>query len=108
MSVALMIEATENNEVLDFTPVATQESFVRFWLPMCKELGLQLIPLSESGLLVTGETVDDVVSELDLLKNAVEQLAGLSQYGNMAERIRAIRDKILATKGNNKVKVWLG
>jgi len=32
----------------------------------------------------------------------------LSQYGNMAERIRAIRDKILATKGNNKVKVWLG
>jgi hypothetical protein len=108
MSVALIISTAETDEVLDFTPIATQGSFVRFWLPACRELGLQLIPLLESGMLLTEEALDDFVRELSLLEHAVQQRVDSPECVNMTDRIRTLTTKLLSIKGNRDVKVWIG
>jgi hypothetical protein len=108
MSIGLLISSEENDEVLDFSPMATQDTFVRVWLPICHELGLEFIPIFESGMLITEEVSDDVLRELKRLEDAVRHKDGSPNYNNLLERIRTVTSKLLAYKGQKNVKIWIG
>ncbi len=108
MSIGLLISSAENDEVLDFAPVATQDTFGRVWLPICLEVGLEFIPVFESGMLITEEVYDDVLQELNRLEETVRHKAGSPVYDNLLERLHVMTEKLQNYKGKENVKIWIG
>lgn len=73
MSVSLLISGNHIPEK-DWKniPIASEESFRALWLPVCKELNLEFVPLFELGFDIDSDTLDDVLQELKLVKQAME------------------------------------
>lgn len=92
MSVALMTKR-RGDAGSELTPVATQDVFVRRWLPGSRALGLRWVPMFETGTPVTADDIPDIVAELRALltwmqRNAPEQEARLGGLLAALERLR--------------------
>jgi hypothetical protein len=93
MSVVLLIK--DSREAPDRSiPVATQANFVAQWVRGATVLGLEWIPLAETGFDVTAENRGDVVDELQRLRGwFVEQHDNHSneRLDRLLSEIRALR-----------------
>ena len=68
MSVALSIQPRGTPGAAPrIVPVATQDIFQRYWLPGSEALGLQWVPLFETGIPLGKDDVPDVLQELRAL-----------------------------------------
>lgn len=67
MSVALLLKNSSSDDTRLY-PIATQERFVRVWMPAIEELGLEWVGLAETGFLITIKNHPEVVSELRRLR----------------------------------------
>lgn len=74
MSVALII--TKRNGQADssiYVPIATQELFVKHWIPLSTELGLQWIPRFETGASFNRHDIPNIAKEFQQLKQHIEE-----------------------------------
>lgn len=75
-------------------PLASEESFRTLWMPICKELNLEFIPLFEVGFEIDLDSLNCVLQELNLVKHAMEKKSAVdSRYKAPLEKI----DSILAS-----------
>ena len=108
MSVALMVSQAGDGNTIDYSPIATQGTFRALWIPACDVLGLELIPLFESGLLITHGMFDDLLAELGRLEAFASQKCEEPGHANLIERIRILQSKLTIYKQNSNVNVWIG
>ncbi len=71
MSVSLLISSNNipEEEWINI-PLASEASFKTQWMPICRELNLEFIPLFEVGFDIDLQTSDYVMQELKLVKQA--------------------------------------
>jgi hypothetical protein len=108
MSVALMVSQAGDSNTIDYSPVATQGTFRALWIPACDVLGLKLIPLFESGLLITGDMFDDLLGELGRLEAFARQRGEELGDANLIERIQILITKLSIYKNYLNTDVWIG
>jgi hypothetical protein len=72
VSVSLMLHHRLTNECRE-VPVATQRGFREGWLPVCRQLGLQLVPKFSGGALtsVSPDLIPEITRELRAMHSAV-------------------------------------
>ena len=66
MSVALLL--THKDDRRTMLPVATEEVFERYWVPSSEQLGLEYVPLFQTGVRVTRDDLPLISQELDQLR----------------------------------------
>jgi hypothetical protein len=103
-----MVSQAGDGNTIDYSPIATQGTFRALWIPACDVLGLELIPLFESGLLITHDTFDDLLAELERLEAFASQRCEELGHVNLIERIRILQSKLAIYKHNSNVNVWIG
>lgn len=94
MSIELAIsrdDAPGSRESLT-VPLATHDVFRRLWLPLSRQLGLQYVPLFETGLPVAIEDVEHIVAELRKLRAEAHAAGGdsdliLPRIDNLLENL---------------------
>lgn len=69
MTVNLIIHNPINELENRLIPIATEIFFTAAWQPLAKILNLQWIPLFQTGVFITTEDEDEILSELILLTN---------------------------------------
>lgn len=92
MSVSLLISG-ENIPEKEWknVPLASEESFKTLWIPICKELNLEFVPLFEIGFDIDLDTSDYVMQELKLVKQAMEKKSAVdSNYKSPLEKINIL------------------
>jgi hypothetical protein len=79
MSVAAVVtykKSTDDNSTLPaadrpgYLPVATEADFHRYWLPLAAQHDLDLIKQFGTGVSVPKSSFDDLLAELDILRDA--------------------------------------
>ncbi|WP_033344098.1 hypothetical protein [Catenuloplanes japonicus] len=50
----------------DYVPVASQRTFTEWWLPLALSLGLEYLPLFETGVILNAEDLGPVIRELEI------------------------------------------
>lgn len=70
MSVSLLVKHVSST--VQSVPVASQAFFRQYWRPLGKTLGLEWIPLFESGIPLDKSDVGLVLAELARLRGAVD------------------------------------
>jgi hypothetical protein len=108
MSVALMISATGATKAEIYVPVAAQDTFVTLWLPYCKSLGLQFMPLFETGITVEHEHVDQVIDEFLRIKEVAQQNNTSLAQINMVKRIDRVVEELVKARGRADLDIWIG
>ncbi len=103
MSVALLVEdASGGGRSL---PVATEVVFERSWLPVCEELGLEWLPLFESGLPVAEEDRPFVLAELERFEKTIRAADPDSE---IADRARSLTDALRAIDFGSGTSAYIG
>ncbi len=89
MSVSLLISGNNLPEKeWKNIPLASEESFKTLWIPVCKELNLEFIPLFETGFDIDLDSLDYVLQELKLVKQAMEKKSTVDyKYKKPLEKI---------------------
>jgi hypothetical protein len=108
MSIGLMIESKIPARKGDFVPVATEESFQKYWQPGCVALHLRWVPLFQTGLPLQHEDITPVLDELVLLKQwlSSEMPAVVSQ--TVVSRIEEVMQALQKIQGDLQVEVYIG
>lgn len=70
MSIALLVKIASREWIV---PVATEAAFKTYWAPGIAALGLQWLPLFETGSPIDVADVAEVLRELDALRQWLEQ-----------------------------------
>lgn len=68
MSVSLQINYRDSNHQARLVPIATEQDFEKYWLPLCSKLDLEWISFFQSGLPLAKDNISLVVKELTSLK----------------------------------------
>lgn len=95
MSISLLVSG-ENIPEADWKniPVATEDEFENYWLPISEELDLEYIPLFQFGIEIDSDTSNDVLNELQLLKTTIKNQLTDSEYEKVISRINILTDSI--------------
>lgn len=92
MSVVLLIK--DSSDGLDRSiPVATQAHFVDQWVRGAAALGLEWIPLAETGFDVTRENREDLIDELGRLRDwfaARDDSFSIERLDRLVEEVRKL------------------
>ena len=102
MSVGLLITNSGDRTDSNWIPVATQAVFAGYWVPAAHLLGLQWVPLFETGTSVDKEDLPAILDELDVLKRWLTRAPpslpeGMAEFmttrlNRLAAELDAIRD----------------
>ena len=109
MSVALSIQPLGTPGAAPrIVPVATQDVFKRYWLPGSEALGLQWVPLFETGIPLAQDDVPDVLRELRALDDwtRVHAPDAAAVIGARLERLIAELSGVVGS--SEQVKVFIG
>jgi len=109
MSVALSIQPRGTAGAAPrIVPVATQDVFKRYWLPASEALGLQWVPLFETGIPLAKEDVPDVLQELRALDGWIRQSAPETAAVIGARLERLITELTGLAENLEQVEVFIG
>jgi hypothetical protein len=109
MSISLVI-SNENipEEKWENTPIASEENFEKIWLPICEQLQLEYIPLFETGLDIDSGSLEEVMIELNHLKEELIKKKGINDtYIKSLERVNNLL-KILPVAVKIYSQVFIG
>jgi hypothetical protein len=71
MSIGLLVTYRKGEEKTEYLPLALENDFQRFWLPVAKTHNLDLISQFANGISLTIEEVPAVLEELDEMRAAI-------------------------------------
>jgi hypothetical protein len=106
MSVALLLTSTRDERSRRMVPVATQATFRARWLPGATQLGLEWVPLMETGFDVTRDNRDELVAELARLRTWMLGALGGGAYE--LERLDRLVDELRNVQFDEGLDVFLG
>lgn len=107
MSVQLLIEGPDDQG--RSVPVASEQVFSRYWLPLCDVLGLQWIPLFQTGLPIGGEDLGDVVLELHrFIDEAQSRGAEDGAWSGVAMRAVGLLEALRGVRFDDGESAYLG
>lgn len=95
MAIDLCKESKKSRD-LTFTPVCTANTFVTYWLPPAKELGLQMIECLPA-LVIREEFKDQFIEELYQIRNWIELYAPADLRESILESIEQLVDIVTST-----------
>jgi len=108
MSIGLMLEYVVPTKKSAVVPIATEETFHKYWQPGCAALHLQWIPLFQTGLPLKQEDISLVIEELVRLKQWLlcRMETGVPQavVGRIDQLLRALQN----VQGDAQVAVYIG
>lgn len=91
MSVGTLVTYRRAEPKTDYLPLATEEEFYRFWLPLAQELHLQWVPLFADGVPLAACDVPPVLEELARILEAIATGASDPETkARMLERARLL------------------
>ncbi len=112
MSVGLLIEYPGTQREARMVPIAAEGLFETYWLPASRLLGLQWVPLFQSGVTVEKETYSAILTELQLLKQFVtsEPRPQLSEgvLSHMVERIDLLMAELKTISNEPNAIAYIG
>ncbi|ADG69393.1 hypothetical protein Plim_3580 [Planctopirus limnophila DSM 3776] len=79
-----------------FTPVCAANTFVTYWLPPAKELGLQMIECLPA-LVIRQEFKDQFIEEISQLRNWIDLHAPVGIRESILESIDRVMDIVSST-----------
>ncbi|KYF90516.1 hypothetical protein BE20_05740 [Sorangium cellulosum] len=108
MSVVLMTTSrqgdTRSNRLV---PVAAQATFKEFWVPAAEALGLQWVPLFETGVPVERSDLPDVIRELEALRAWCVSSESLRE--TILERLARLIDELnKINSSDDDVEIFIG
>lgn len=108
MSIGLLLEHEVPTKKSDFVPIATEESFHKYWQPGCAALRLQWVPLFPTGLPLKQADISLVIEELGLLKQwlSCRMATGVPQA--VVVRIEQLIQALKNVQGDSQVAVYIG
>ena len=99
MSVSLLIEYDNPKKEARLVPIATEQVFEKYWQPACSKLGLQWVPLFQSGLPLRKSDkrndIPPIVDELTRLKQFLSNKAQRDIPQDVAKQIVSRIDNLL-------------
>jgi hypothetical protein len=108
MAVGLLIEEINEQEVNDYTPIASEESFNKFWMPICIKEKFNWISMFSTGSSFEKEDIPFILAELKLFKTSIENpFKLLDGYMPILERVDILIQK-LQELDNKSVKIFIG
>lgn len=108
MSVELVIKSDEAQSGLDGVPIATNAAFKEFWLPGCKALNLQWIPLFIEGLDLERKSLPDILDELSRLRSWMIQNHSGKERDFLVDRLDRLSGKLTELQSAPKFNAWIG
>ena len=110
MSVALFLKYGTPGREERLVPIATQQLFDKYWLPVSEEIGLQWIPIFRSGLPLNMEDIPFVTDELVRLREYMLQVATipLEVREHAKERIDRLADELQTAQKDTDVHLYIG
>jgi hypothetical protein len=112
VSVALLLEYPGTSIQSRMVPIATEEIFTSYWLPASQALGLEWIPVFQSGVTVSQEDSPSILAELERLKTFVthEWFSHLPEgmANHITERINLLRAELQIIWDEPNVEVYIG
>ena len=105
MSVALLIERVDGEQVGDYLPIAGEAFFQKVWLPMCATLDLKLVPQFQGGRPFSNDDLPALIKELEKLQTNVN--LDLEESGSLLKRVGLLIDRLHDLKGRD-VELFIG
>ena len=105
MSVAILIEFKDPNQQELYIPLATEGAYSSEWLPLAKRLGLQWLPLFQTGSRVEVEELPVVTEEFRRLRGA---LAGSTGKSSTVERLDFILERLHQVDARDIAGIFIG
>jgi len=99
MSVALIItDKKEENNTLEYLPIAGEKTFEDIWLSICKEGNFSYIPLFQTGIVFELDDMPFILAELERFKILLqkEQLYLLDRVEPLIEVLNDFKDNTMA------------
>jgi hypothetical protein len=108
MSIALSVRSSDLPlETTKIVPIATSDAFKNYWIPISRSLKLVWIPLFETGVPINSEDVNDILSELYLIKtHLAEQSCEASEA--IATRLNRLIEELESVAGKRDLDVYIG
>lgn len=110
MSLALIIEKVDGNEIGRELPISTNAVYTQYWEPVVTQEHLPWLALLLSpGFAITEEELPEVLAEVRLLKAAVPRYYSPESagYQHMEERLTRLITELEALAGK-KVSLFFG
>lgn len=92
MSVSLLIEYTNSGEKNALFPFATQQSFIKYIIPLSNKLNLKWIRLFETGIPLVREDLPFVIMELRILQANVSINSLINRITTIINELEKIID----------------
>lgn len=106
MSVMLLIEEVDGNQVEISSPVSGQTYFDRVWMDICEKEGFEWIPLFQSGFSFTGDDLPYILEELVKFREACHKHLE-DKEEQVYERLDLLEERLEPLKGKQS-KFFIG
>lgn len=97
MSIELLIEYDDPTKQTQSVPIATEDVFTRYWKPTATRLGLQWVPIFQTGLPLDTADIPFVIQDLQNLKEHLADAPDMDIPEDLAEEIKS-RTQMLVNK----------
>lgn len=111
MSVCLMVSNPINEDEDEFyVPIASEQVFREFWMPVIQTLDLQWAKCFQSGIEVGKENFRSILKELEEIKIWISKNMNDERGKQIIKRLDNLRKELIALLENARedVKVYIG
>lgn len=107
MSVHLLIDGPDGQG--RSVPVASEQVFSHYWMPLSAGIGCLWIPLFRSGFPIGSEDLSDVALELQhFIDEAQRRLAEDAAWGGVATRALGLLESLQAVRFDDGESAYIG
>ena len=97
MSIGLMIESVNGDRIEEYLPVSGEAFFEQFWLPICRDWDLKLVPQFQTGRSFDHTDLPLLLAELQKVKNAVN--SSQDESAHLLRRINLLIERLSGLEG---------
>ena len=97
MSIGLMIESVNGDRIEEYLPVSGEAFFEQFWLPICRDWDLKLVPQFQTGRSFDHTDLPLLLAELQKVKNAVN--SSQDESAHLLRRVNLLIERLSALEG---------
>jgi hypothetical protein len=109
MTIGLLVEYLDGEEIGQYHPIATREVFNRYWVPIFTQNNYKWLPLFETGASFNQEDLPFILNELKSFKEELilHREVDIYSYEHVFSRVNQLLDSLVALEGH-QVKFFIG